>query len=66
VIEPGEIRTGDPIEIVHRPDHDVTVALQFRAVTTDRSLLPRLLPAGTALHPESLAAARKYAAARGD
>ncbi|WNM29696.1 MOSC domain-containing protein [Streptomyces sp. Li-HN-5-11] len=66
VIEPGEIRTGDPIEIVHRPDHDVTVALQFRAVTTDRSLLPRLLPAGTALHPESLAAARKYTAAQGD
>ncbi|MET8244760.1 MOSC domain-containing protein [Streptomyces sp. NPDC005202] len=61
VIEPGEIQAGDPIEIVHRPDHDVTVALEFRAGTTDRSLLPRLLAAGTALHPESLAAARKYA-----
>ena len=24
VIEPGEIQVGDPIEIVHRPDHDVT------------------------------------------
>ncbi|MFK4144328.1 MOSC domain-containing protein [Streptomyces sp. NPDC004065] len=60
VLEPGEIRAGDPVEIVHRPDHDVTVALQFRAVTTDRSLLPRLLAAGPALHPESLAAARKY------
>ncbi|MFE9447276.1 MOSC domain-containing protein [Streptomyces sp. NPDC006739] len=62
VIDPGEIRTGDPIEIVHRPEHEVTVALQFRAVTTERELLPRLLPAGTALHPESLAAARKYVA----
>ncbi|MEU6479607.1 MOSC domain-containing protein [Streptomyces sp. NPDC047017] len=61
VIEPGEVRPGDPVEIVHRPDHDVTVALQFRASTTERSLLPRLLAAGTALHPESLAAARKYA-----
>ncbi|MFB7336295.1 MOSC domain-containing protein [Streptomyces adustus] len=60
VIEPGEIRAGDPVEIVHRPDHDVTVALQFRASTTERELLPRLLPAGEALHPESLAAARKY------
>ncbi|MEU6403531.1 MOSC domain-containing protein [Streptomyces sp. NPDC046985] len=61
VIEPGEIRPGDPIEVVHRPDHDVTVALQFRASTTDRSLLPRLLAAGAALHPESLASARAYA-----
>ncbi|MFD7405709.1 MOSC domain-containing protein [Streptomyces sp. NPDC059866] len=60
VIEPGEIRAGDRVEIVHRPDHDVTVALQFRAVTTERELLPRLLVAGTALHPETLAAARKY------
>lgn len=60
VLEPGEIQAGDPIEIVHRPDHDVTVALQFRAMTTERSLLPRLLAAGTALHPESLAAARTY------
>lgn len=65
VIEPGEIRAGDPTEIVHRPDHDVTVALQFRAVTLERTLLPRLLAAGEALHPESLAAARKYVAEHG-
>ncbi|WP_051870296.1 MOSC domain-containing protein [Streptomyces resistomycificus] len=38
VIEPGEIRAGDPVEIVHRPDHDVTVALLFRAITTEREL----------------------------
>ncbi len=60
VIEPGEIRAGDPVEIVHRPDHDVTVALQFRAVTTERTLLPRLLAAGEALHPELLRTAREY------
>ncbi|MER5401412.1 MOSC domain-containing protein [Streptomyces sp. NPDC002599] len=65
VIEPGEIRSGDPVEIVHRPVHDVTVALQFRASTTERKLLPRLLAAGTALHPESLAAAREYVAKHG-
>ncbi|WP_328780915.1 MOSC domain-containing protein [Streptomyces canus] len=52
VIQPGEIRTGDPVEIVHRPDHDVTVALAFRAMTTERPLQPRLLAAGEALHPE--------------
>ena len=65
VIEPGEVRAGDAIEVVHRPDHDVTVALQFRAVTTERKLLPRLLAAGQALHPESLAAARKYVSQHG-
>ncbi|WP_031018173.1 MOSC domain-containing protein [Streptomyces sp. NRRL WC-3795] len=62
VVEPGEIRAGDPVEVVHRPGHGVTVALQFRAVTTERELLPRLLAAADALHPEALATARKYVA----
>ena len=46
VIEPGDIRVTDPIEIVHRPGHDVTIALTFRALTHEPELLPRLLPAG--------------------
>jgi MOSC domain-containing protein YiiM len=45
VIEPGEIRAGDRIEVVRRPDHDVTVALAFRALTLEPDLLPRLLVA---------------------
>jgi MOSC domain-containing protein YiiM len=45
VIEPGDIRAGDPVEIVSRPDHDVTIALVFRAVTLEPELLPRLLAA---------------------
>ncbi|WP_089099380.1 MOSC domain-containing protein [Streptomyces hyaluromycini] len=65
VIEPGEIRAGDPIEIVLRPEHGVTAAMEFRATTTERELLPRLLAAGAALHPEALAQARKYVAAQG-
>ncbi|MGC9409958.1 MOSC domain-containing protein [Streptomyces sp. DZ1-3] len=65
VVEPGEIRAGDTVRIVHRPEHDVTVALQFRAVTTRRELLPRLLAAGEALHPDALAQARKYVARYG-
>ncbi|WP_226485820.1 MOSC domain-containing protein [Streptomyces parvulus] len=65
VVEPGEIRAGDAVRIVHRPEHDVTVALQFRAVTTRRELLPRLLAAGEALHPDALAQARKYVARYG-
>ncbi|QIY97770.1 MOSC domain-containing protein [Streptomyces sp. S1D4-11] len=62
VIEPGEIRAGDPIEVVHRPDHEVTVALAFRAETTERALLTRVLAAGDALHPELLEMAEKYVA----
>ncbi|MFI5725721.1 MOSC domain-containing protein [Streptomyces cyaneofuscatus] len=65
VIEPGTIRAGDPVEIVHRPDHEVTAALQFRAVTTERTLLPSLLAAASALHPEALRKAREYVAAQG-
>jgi MOSC domain-containing protein YiiM len=66
VVKAGEIRSGDRIEIVHRPDHDITVALQFRAVTTERGLLPRLLDAGEALHPEERAQAEKYIARHGE
>ena len=45
MIEPGEVQTGDEIEIVHRPDHDVTLALVFRALLVEPDLLPRLLAA---------------------
>ena len=45
VIEPGEIRAGDAVEVVHRPEHDVTVAVSFRALTLEPELLPRLLAA---------------------
>uniref|UniRef100_A0AAU2K4Y1 MOSC domain-containing protein n=1 Tax=Streptomyces sp. NBC_00049 TaxID=2903617 RepID=A0AAU2K4Y1_9ACTN len=53
VIEEGSVSPGDPIEIVHRPDHDVTVELWFRAFTTERTLLPRTLAAGAAMEPEA-------------
>ena len=58
VITPGEIKADDPIEIIHHPNHDVTVALQFRAVTTEPDLLPRLL-AADALPAEDMAQIRK-------
>ena len=45
VIDPGDVSAGDRIEVVHRPDHDVTVALCFRAFTLEPELLPRLLVA---------------------
>ncbi|APU41744.1 MOSC domain-containing protein [Streptomyces sp. NPDC056254] len=53
VIQEGSVSPGDPIEIIHRPDHDVTVQLWFRAFTTERALLPRTLAAGAAMEPEA-------------
>jgi MOSC domain-containing protein YiiM len=52
VITPGTIKVGDSIEVIHRPDHQVTVSMALRATTTDRALLPRLLEAGDDLDPE--------------
>jgi MOSC domain-containing protein YiiM len=63
VLTPGTIRAGDPITVLSRPDHGVTVQLAFRAATTERHLLPRLLDAPQA-HPEELELARSYVARR--
>jgi MOSC domain-containing protein YiiM len=43
VLEEGVVRAGDPVPVEHRPDHDVTVTMLFRAITTERDLLPRVL-----------------------
>ncbi len=63
VVEPGEIGSGDSLDVVDRPDHDVTVGLLFRALTTERELLPRLLVA-SALPTEIRSAAEQYATRR--
>jgi len=65
VVTPGWISTGDPIEVTHRPDHDVTVSMVFRAETTERDLLPRLLAAGDHLHPSTRTAVDKHLARTG-
>jgi MOSC domain-containing protein YiiM len=62
VVQPGDITAGDPIEVVHKPDHQVTVTTMFRAFTTERELMPRLLDAGEALPPRARASAETYAA----
>lgn len=46
VVEPGTVTAGDGIAVVHRPDHDVTIAYAFRALLTEPELLPGLLAAG--------------------
>jgi MOSC domain-containing protein YiiM len=45
VISPGMISAGDRVRVEGRPSHDVTVAVTFRAMTTEPELLPRLLTA---------------------
>jgi MOSC domain-containing protein YiiM len=64
VVEPGSVRSGDEITLLARPDHEVTVGLYFRALTTEAQLLPELLAAGDALPDETHALiARRTAAA---
>lgn len=53
VVTPGPVQAGDPIRVVHRPEHAVTSRLAFRALTRERDLLPSLLAAGGDL-PEEL------------
>jgi MOSC domain-containing protein YiiM len=62
VIEPGEVEAADPVEVVHRPDHEVSVAFLFRALTTEPALRPRVIAAGEALGAPELRKARQWAA----
>jgi MOSC domain-containing protein YiiM len=53
VISPGSVAAGDEITVLHRPAHEVTIVMMFRALTTDKALQPQLAAAGDAL-PEHL------------
>ena len=59
MITPGTLRAGDPIEVIHRPEHDVSIGLVFRATTTERSLLPRLLAAEAYLDQDTIDMVRR-------
>jgi MOSC domain-containing protein YiiM len=45
VVREGYVRQGDPIAVLHRPDHQVTIAMVFRALTWEPELLPAILAA---------------------
>jgi MOSC domain-containing protein YiiM len=62
VLAPGMIQAGDPVRIEFRPPHQVTVALAFRALTTESELLPDLV-AADALPDEIRELARKRSVA---
>lgn len=59
VIEPGEIRAGDPVCLEFRPSHQVTIGLTFQALTLRPELLPHLLDASEYLVEELTSAARR-------
>lgn len=63
VVRPGTLRAGDEIAVVHRPAHDVTVSTLFRALTTERALLPRLLDIAEPLAPYARDVLSTYLAA---
>ncbi|HNM96581.1 MAG TPA: MOSC domain-containing protein [Marmoricola sp.] len=62
VVQEGEIRAGDRIEVVHQPGHGVTVSTMFRALTTEKELLPELLKV-KGLERKARAKAETYVAA---
>lgn len=55
VVRGGTVRAGDEIRRTFVPDHDVTIGMLFRATTTERDLLPRLLAAREHLDAETVA-----------
>jgi MOSC domain-containing protein YiiM len=62
VVHEGQISVGDAIQVVRRPDHGITVSTMFKALTTERQLLPTLLDAGADLIPEARETVEAYAA----
>jgi MOSC domain-containing protein YiiM len=61
VVEEGTFQAGDALVVEHTPAHGVTVSTMFRALTTDRSLLPELLQVD-GLVAEARRAVEKYVA----
>jgi MOSC domain-containing protein YiiM len=45
IVEEGEVGAGDPVAVVSRPDHAVSMRLLSDAVLLDRDLIPRALEA---------------------
>lgn len=45
IVEEGALGAGDRVEVVRRPEHDVTMRLMMHAALVDRDRLPELLAA---------------------
>ncbi|MBY0442906.1 MAG: MOSC domain-containing protein [Mycobacteriaceae bacterium] len=59
VITAGPVRAGDTITVSYRPDHDISVALVFRALTREPNLLPNILDTPALAEPVRQTAARR-------
>lgn len=63
VLRPGAVTAGDPVEVVHRPGHGITVAAVFGVPDpTEMARLLELGDAGLRLSPALRTAARRAAA----
>ena len=61
VVRPGVVHRGDPVEVVFRPEHEVSIGVLFRSQTLERELAPLVLTAAEYLDPESIDYARRGA-----
>ncbi|MBY8875161.1 MOSC domain-containing protein [Micromonospora sp. PLK6-60] len=64
VLRPGDVGAGDPIEVVHRPGHGVTIGEVFRAMNLEPALLPRLIEATDLPEPLREKAHRRLSGSR--
>jgi MOSC domain-containing protein YiiM len=53
IVSGGVVRQGDPIVVLSRPDHGITVPMLFRAFTGDLDLARRVLAAGCLVEAEA-------------
>ncbi|MGN9804563.1 MOSC domain-containing protein [Micromonospora sp. L32] len=64
VLREGEVGAGDPVEVVDRPAHGVTIGEVFRAMNLEPELLPRLLDAAELPEPVLKKVRRRVAGTR--
>jgi MOSC domain-containing protein YiiM len=64
VIRPGTVRAGDPIEVIHKPEHGVTVRQVFTAADQQTRTLQRLLDEAEYLSKDALAKVRTALSAK--
>jgi MOSC domain-containing protein YiiM len=59
VVQPGTLRGGDAIELVERPDHEVTIGFVYRAMMLEPDLLPEILAAEALPEPLKVQARKR-------
>lgn len=65
VLRVGEVGADDPVEVVARPAHGITIGEVFRALTREPELLPRLLDTPDLPEPIRAKARRRLGDAAG-